>query len=446
MPRSRPRILLAVTGVLAAAAFATAFGWTYLFAWRPPEVAKLGLGASFSGDLVVEREGGYLVAGVVGTRVPADDGRCSGRFALVELDAAGRPRRAVVATGLEPHRLCAHEVEYLVPERTGWLIAGSGVHERRSKLDDTSGPTEGERLTLRISASGTPQGSFGDGGVVHDAVVVGRIDGRLITDALDRLTEAGERRTDLLLQADRTRSTWTDAFALDDQLVVAVERRGRKLRMQVFGIERRPLRLRALRPLGRNGDDAIPGHEVAAAGRRRYGEVAGVSLATSTLYVLRSEAPVGPDQSPTRVVAIAPRTWRLDRSFGANGAALLPVSTYRSGALAAAARGGFAVAGTFRDARGFGSLRVLRLTRAGAVRWMFDAPNRPPGGDTAGASAVAVDNAGGVVVLSATGRSLVRLTPTGRLDASFGNRGSVDLASVEVCRLAPARAAKVCAR
>jgi len=74
--------------------------------------------------------------------------------------------------------------------------------------------------------------------------------GQLITDELERVTQEGDVRDDVLLEADSVRSTWTDAFALDEELVVAVEEFGRDLEFQSFVVERTPapLRVRPLRP------------------------------------------------------------------------------------------------------------------------------------------------------------------------------------------------------
>jgi len=117
---------------------------------------------------------GYVGAGVVGDRKPDADGRCSGRFALLELGSDGAARAAVVASGLEADRWCAYEVETLVPDgEGGWLIGGVGRSEPEPSIED-QGP-RGERLTLRISADGEPRDDFGDGGILHKTVVIGRV-------------------------------------------------------------------------------------------------------------------------------------------------------------------------------------------------------------------------------------------------------------------------------
>lgn len=189
--------------------------------WRPPEVAPLAPDASFSADLILTGTDGYVAAGVLGIREPDADGRCSGRFALVELDGSGSPRTAIVASGLEGDRWCANEVEALVSDdQGGWLLAGVGRSEPEPSFDVPG--TRGERLTLRVSADGEPKEEFGDIGLLHRTVVVGRVHGELVTDELERVTEEGEVRADVLLDADSVASTWTNLFALDEELVVAI--------------------------------------------------------------------------------------------------------------------------------------------------------------------------------------------------------------------------------
>ncbi len=412
--------------------------------WRPPAVAPLTSGATFSPDLLVELDDGYLAAGVVGTREPDESGRCNGRFALVEVNPLGAPRSAVVATGLERDRWCANEVEQVTEAPSGeWLISGTGRSEPEPSFDDPG--QRGERLTLRVSAEGEPRHEFGDGGLLHRAVVIGRLRGELFTDELQSVSEEGAIGGGLLLQPDRTSSTWTEVFAYDDSLVVAVEPRGRALRFQSFEVDEEPLRLRPLRLLAPTGVDPTPNLTVETGNDGGYFEVAGAALHGSTLYVLRSAfEPETLDAFAPRnwvLVAADPRRWHLDRSFGRDGIRALTVTEHAPAALVVDTRdGAVLVAGTRDEGRGRLTLQVLRFSSSGALEWAFE---RRPAAGREGVVDVLVDDEARAVMLGAGG-TLLRLTRAGRIDTSFGDAGIVQLGDVSVCEFEPARSADVC--
>lgn len=167
------------------------------------------------------------------------------------------------------------------------------------------------------------------------------------------------------------------------------------------------------------------------------------ALDEDRLYVLRQPYEPSPAVEP-RVVAVDPRRWELVRTFGEDGVAPVTGLAGAPAAFGVDPSGGLVVAGAARLGPVAGGLRVLRLSAGGLVDAGFgDTLSRIDTG-VPGAAQVEFDDRGRIVVLEASGSSLVRLTPAGRLDASFGRDGVVSLADVPVCKLPPARLAAAC--
>lgn len=325
----------------------------------------------------------------------------------------------------------------------GWLIGGVGRSEPEPSIED-QGP-RGERLTLRISADGEPRDDFGDGGILHKTVVIGRAHDELITDQLERVTESGEVHADLLVDRGSTASTWTDVFAIEESTVVAVTEFGRDLRFQTFAVEGSPpsILFRPLRPLLPSGADPNPGLSLDVCVSTSPCAFPGVELDEGRLYVLRQ-----PYQSPfgdeSRLIAVDPRRWQLVPSFGENGLAPLPGLVDAPVAFAVEPGGRVVVAGAVSLGSLPGGLRVLRFSRDGSADADFGGTVHREARDVPGADQVVVDDEGRALVLEAGGASLVRLTPAGRVDPAFGDGGFVDLARVDVCGLAPGSLAEAC--
>ncbi|MBA3375613.1 MAG: hypothetical protein H0U00_07340 [Actinobacteria bacterium] len=439
-------VVLVLVGVVLAVLGAGTWFWFALTGvpwWRPPQVAPLAPGATFSADLVQTHGDGYIAAGVVGTREPDEDGRCSGRFTLVEIESDGSARAAVVASGLESDRWCANEVEALVRDgEGGWLIAGAGRSESEPSLEDQG--RRGERLTLRISADGDPREDFGDDGILHKTVVVGRVQGELITDQLERVTPEGEVRDDVLLDADTTYSTWTDLFALDDEIVVAVEPFG-DLHLQTFVVEgiSPKLRYRPLRPPLLGGADPYSrAFSVDVGESRNTFSSARVDLYQGRLYVLRQPYQSHGNADEPRLIAVDPRRWELDRSFGEDGIVALRGLGDAPAAFAVERDGEVVISGASNREPLPGGMRVLRLSASGSADADFG--GTVPTAGVPGAAQVLIDGEGRAVVLESSGSSLVRLTLEGQLDPSFGNDGVAGLGDLDVCSLAPGAFAEAC--
>ncbi len=135
-----------------------------------------------------------------------------------------------------------------------------------------------------------------------------------------------------------------------------------------------------------------------------------------------------------------------DPTFGTNGVVALP---FAAKALLALPDGHLVVAGQATTSPTVGTMALARYDARGVLDTSFGdhdgiAEPVPDGSPFAnvnpGADAIALDDAGGIVVAGTTelGRGLVtRVDANGRLDAAFGSQGVLDLGSVDsVARVA----------
>jgi hypothetical protein len=404
--------------------------------WKPPEVAPLPRNAQFQAELVLARDDGYVVAGVVGTKEPGRDDRCSGRFALVELDEGGEARRAVIASGPERDRFCADRVEILLAdEGGGWLLSGTG--QRRSPpsriYPDPLG-TDHAWYTLHFFADGSPVGGFADRGLLEDTLLAGRVGGVLVTQRLQRLTNAGEVRDDLLAEPRDVWESWS-AILVDD--VVVALGTGLPLDFQTFVVDRsqHPGRFRALHPYP---NELYPERTVDLGSGI-------VNEADTVLH--RGRLAVVLDGRSARVVAVDPRRRRLVESFGQLGAVPVLPELVTSAALAVDPRGRLVVAYVTVDHIDGYRIHALRLSAKGSRDPRYGGVVREEGRNAEPdpwVSQVVVGGDGRAVVLDIFQSTLLRLTPAGRLDPAFGRNGVVALADVRVCELPPARHAPAC--
>jgi hypothetical protein len=402
--------------------------------WEPPEVAPLAAAQHLQPERLIRQDDGYVLAGVAGTNEPWRVDRCTGRFVLVFLDERGSARRAVVPTGPERDRNCAHRTESVFPDEVGgWFLSGWG--QRRAKPSPFDlGPAEDlEEYTLRFSADGAPDRSFGDLGLVRGAAAVGRAGDVLVTRNLERITADGTVRDDLLEVPGSPFPSWSGVVSEGD-LVVAFDA-GLPLSFQTFAVDRSqsPSRLRALTPEPRYpertiglGDGLFNEHDVVLHGGH--------------LYVVL-------DGNDARLVAADPRRRRLVSSFGRDGSvALVQADHVSSAALDVDGRGRLVVAFTTIDHIHGYRLHARRFAADGSPDRGFGGFVRAAGDRSTDLNAtdVFVDAAGRTLLLDRFGSTLTRLTVEGRLDRSFGRGGVVSLASVAVCGLPPARDRAAC--
>jgi hypothetical protein len=400
------------------------------FGWKPPEVAPLSTGQSFHARLVLQDDEGYVVAGVAGTTQPDADDRCSGRFALVRLDEDGTSRRAVVASGPERDRFCASRVESVLPVGTGgWFLSGWGTRRERPPLISLEDPgTDEERYTLRFSADGRPDRGFGDLGLVRESLVLVRVGETLVTADLERMTDDGEVRDDLLAVAGDPFEPWA-ALVAEEDIVVALDRHGLPLTFRTFVVDR------SREPARLGPSDAEPerSDRIVELGLGDF-EASDAALDAGRLYVL-----VG--RTEGHLFAVDPRRSRLVNAFGRDGRVVLaPNDLVTSAGLAMDRRGRPVVAFVTSDAAYRPRMDVRRFSTDGSL-------DRDFGGLVAedrslsdlDVTGILVDGAGRTLVLDAIGATVTRLTPAGRLDSSFGQDGVVSLTGLAVCRLPPAR-------
>ena len=397
-----------------------------------PEVAPLGTRATFEADRFLETASGYLVAGVVGTSDPLRGTACSGRFALVVLDERGRATAATILSGIEQSRYCADRVDALLPAPGGgWVMAGSGVRDGGPSALFGGRSTDSLWVTFRLDARGAPVESFGDGGLVEGRSAAGLVAGVLFTRYLERITESGAARDDLVI-SDAPLEFWS-SFEVEDDLLVAVGF-GPGLVFRTF--ERDAPSVAEYRPL-----HALPSYQ--SEPTVELGTNLGVGdtlLLDGTLYAAMS------DQAGTRINAVDPRRLRIDFGFNGTGAVRLP-GHVTSTKLLADGPEPFVVAMTTIDRGSPGDrLHVLRLSADGSQDARFGGRVKRNGRDVLldpGLDDALVDAEGRTVVLGGES-TLVRLDPSGKLDPSFGDEGIVQLRAARLCELTPAAAADAC--
>jgi hypothetical protein len=423
-----------VVGALFALGVAVLYLWLISpIGWEPPEVASLSAGQGFEADEVVVRDDGYVVAGVAGTSEPDLEDRCSGRFALVELDDAGSTRRAVLASGPERDRFCADRVQAVFPEEAGgWLLSGSAARRGKPSPIFPEPSTDHYWFTLRFSDDGEPDEDFGDGGVTRDALVVGRAEGVLVTYLSQRVTEDGDLRHDLVVDPDRVTPGWSTVVP-GRRFFVAIES-GPGLTFQTFVVDGTsdPVRFRALHPVpydSRPRPTVDLGSSVQNDGD--LAEHAGL------LYAVV-------EGRPARVFAVDPRRLRLVESFGVRGGVTLPEHTTSAG-LAVDSRGRLVVVYSTVHVHG-DRVHALRLLPDGSPDPGFGGIVEQRGRDSRYpfVTKVHLDDEGRTLVLFGLESRLLRLTPAGRADPTFGRNGVVSLAGVQVCELPPAELAAAC--
>jgi hypothetical protein len=394
----------------------------------PLALAPLGKSPTLHLDKLVEADHGYVVAGMLGTSDPHRGTPCSGRPALVWIDQRGRAERAVLLSILESSRYCADRIEALLPDGDGgWLVTGHGVRDGGpSGLFPGKPSTDFTTFTARFDAAGNYVESFGDDGVVEDLQLGGRSDRVLFTDDIERVTDDGEVRDDLVTGAEEF-AFWR-WLLVEDDLLVAVEHGG-DLKLQTFErgdapvVHYRPLQappaVVELGPTYGFDDMVLAGGVVYAAVRDRVG---------------------------LRINAVDPVQARIAFAFNGTGAVRLP-GYATDGALAVDRSGRIVAASTVIERGRHGDrLQVQRVAASGVLDESFGGRIARRGRDVLldpGVDAVLVDTAGRTVVLGGEAK-LVRLTPSGRLDPTFGDAGVVDTRRLDVCRLPPARAVAAC--
>lgn len=395
----------------------------------PPEVAPLGKRPPFEADRIAKTAAGYVLAGVVGASDPLRGRPCSGRFALLFLDNRGRPTRAAVLSGPERSRYCAERVDALVSwTERGWFVAGTGVRDGGPEPLFGGRSTDSLPVTFRLDASGALVKSFGDGGVVEGHRAAGRVDGAMFTTRLERITERGSIRDDLVFYTPPFPS-W-GSFEVDDALLVAIDY-GPDLTFQTF--ERDAPAVVAYRPL----------HSMSPEPTVELGTNFGVGdtlLRDGVMYVAVR------DRAGTRLHAVDPRRLRILRGFGVRGAVRLPGQTTSTELMFDGANR-LVVATTTIDRGHEGErLHVLRFAADGSPDAEFGGRVRRKGCDVLmnhGIDDALVDAAGRTLVLGGES-TLVRLDPSGAPDMTFGDGGVVQLQRLGLCELPPARRANAC--
>lgn len=397
----------------------------------PPPVAPLGRAATFEADGILETESGYVVAGVVGTSDPHRRAPCSGRFALVFLDAQGRAERATVLSGIETSRYCADRVDDFLPAPgRGWILAGTGVRDGGPAALFGGRSTDFQTVTLRLDESGALMESFGEDGLVEDHQAAGVLDGATFTTRLRRMTESGEVRDDLVV-GEAAYEFWR-AFEVERGFLVAVAS-GPGVTWQAF----------------ERDDPLVP----------RYHALPGATAATTNTLPLEADLGIGDtllrdrvlyvavrDRGGTRVNAVDPRRVRVVFGFNGTGAVRLP-GYVTSERLLAAGPDGFEVATTAIDRGHHGDrLQVLRFGADGAADSSFGGRVKRKGRDVLldpGLDDAVLDEAGRTLVLGGNS-TLVRLTASGKIDPTFGRDGITRLRQVPVCELSPAARTDPC--
>jgi hypothetical protein len=393
-----------------------------------PEVASLGTGDMLKADLVLPEADGYVVAGVAGTEEPGADGLCSGRFAVVSLDDVGSPRRALLASGPERDRYCANWLESAFRgDDGGWVLSGAGLRDAgRSPIRPSERSHDIEMFTLRLSDDGEADSSFGDGGLLRGALVVGRSDDVLVTNRLRRVSADGELRDDLLVSRGPELATWYEVLHEQDLLVAFST--GSSLRFQPLLADRTrdPVQFQPLAEA-----DVEIGDVVLSSGD--------LALDSGRLYAVASG-------ERAHVVAVDPVQGHPVPSFGTAGRASLDVpELVTSAALAVGARGLVVVFTTLDHVHGY-RLHARRFSADGLPDASYGGLLLDRGKGLAGdlhVASIAVDSKGRAVVMSALDSVLLRLTPRGRLDTSFGRNGIVST-TFAVCGLPPASAHAGC--
>jgi Domain of unknown function (DUF5122) beta-propeller len=405
----------------------------------PPEVAPLGPNAQFEADRVARTGAGYTVAGVVGTSDPLRGRPCSGRFALLFLDERGRPTTAAVLSGPERSRFCADRVDALVNGSDGtWFVAGTAVRDGGpSGLFPGKPSTDTQYVTFRVDARGALVEGFGDGGILEDHRVAGRVTGAVFTTDLERLTESGDVRDDLV--AGQVRGS---RFEVDDELLVAVSF-GSGLTFRT--LERDAPDVAVYRPL-----HSLPVYQTEPT--VDVGSDVSVSdslLLDGVLYVAVR------DTAGTRINAIDPRRLRVDFGFNGTGAVRLRGGYVTSVRLLSDEAGRIIAVTTVIDRGHPGDrLHVLRFAADGTQDASFGGRVKRNGRDVnldPGLDDAILDPEGRTVALGGGSTSIVqresrlaRLDESGKLDPSFGEDGVVRLGAVRVCELIPAATAAAC--
>jgi hypothetical protein len=396
----------------------------------PPEVAPLGKSATFQADRIVETEAGYVVAGVVGTSDPLRRRQCSGRFALVYLDERGRATRAAVLSGLERSRYCAERVDALVSTKDGGvLVAGTGIRDGGpSGLFPGKPSTDSLPVTFRVGAGGALVDSFGDDGVLEGHRAAGRVDGAMFTTRLERITERGAIRDDLVVSTPAF-SSWR-SFEVDDDLLVAIDY-GPGLTFQTF--ERDAPSVVVYRPL--HSTPSEPTVEVGT----NFG-IGDTLLRGGVMYVAVR------DHAGTRLNAVDPRRLRLLVGFAVRGAIRLPGHTTSTELMFDGANRLVVATTTIDRGHSGDRLHVLRFGADGSADAEFGGRVKRSGRDVLldpGLDDALVDTAGRTLVLGGESM-LVTLDPSGAVDTTFGDEGVVQLQRPGLCELPPARRADAC--
>jgi hypothetical protein len=401
----------------------------------PPAVAPLGRSAAFEADRILETDAGYVLAGVVGTSDPFRVEPCSGRFALLFLDAQGRTTRATILSGPERSDHCADRVDALVGgDAGGFVVAGTGVRDGGPSALFGGRSTESLRVTFRVDERGAPVETFGAGGRVEGHWAAGRVDNALFTRHLERMTENGAVHDDFVL-SDAPLEFWR-SFEVEDDLLVAVGF-GPGLVIQAFERDEGPSV--AYRPLHGAPAPVELGTNLG---------VADTLLKGDRLYVAMADA------AGTRINVVDPRRRTVDLQFGGRGAVRLPGHATSSRLLTDGV-GRLVVAVTAIDRGQPGDrLHVLRYGTDGAADTSFGGRMRRNGRDVLldpGLDDALVDAAGRTVALGGGSTSIVRresiivrMDASGMLDPSFGDGGIFRLGAVRPCLLAPAARSGAC--
>lgn len=389
-----------------------------------PAVLPLRASAQFRAYELGEVDDGYVIAGTVGTISPSPQRTCSGRFALVFLDRDGRPRRATVLPGLERSRYCAARLSALVPAwGGGWLVAGTGVRdEGESLLSPSERSTGGVWATVLADAEGAVVPGFGDEGLLTGGEAAGSVAGAAFTRQLERITSAGVLVDDFVVSSGP--SGWWTWIVSSGGLLVAVDAIGAEGQTLV----REPGSVRTYRPLVRDMPIEVGSYVLSDA-----------LLLGETLFVGAADA-----AGAARVGAFDGRSLQVVRSFANDGFLGLVGDT---GPVLTTDAAGRIVAATTTRVNGVDqSIVVHRFAPTGRIDRSFGLPGSPDGMrvEPRGPASDLLSDAEGRTLVLTGDSSIVRLTPDGRLDGSFADDGELDLHSVWVCRLSPARDDPAC--